>query len=98
MGFGGPADAAGAVALRLPPLGPAPLPLGAAQDRGGAGEWEGYGGYFAPKAALRAAAALTHAGAGWGRTRALEQPRSRADDGKHHSDALGGSRESRELN
>lgn len=63
----------------------------------GAGEWEGARGYFAPKAALRAAAALTHAGAGWGRTRALEQPRSRADDGKHHSGSLDGSRESREL-
>ena len=63
----------------------------------GAGEWEGSGGYFAPKAALRAAAALTHAGAGWGRTQALEQPRARADDGKHHSGSFDGSRESREL-
>ena len=55
---------------------------------------EGSGVISRQKAALRAAAALTHAGAGWGRTRALEQPWSRADDGKHHSDALGGPRES----
>ena len=58
---------------------------------------EGSGVISRQKAALRAAAALTHAGAGWGRTRALEQPRSRGDGGKLHSAAFHGSREIRDL-